>query len=418
MIEWSHAVIGRHVELINGFAFPSDGFTQGEGIPLIRIRDLNRCDTEVNFRGRYPERYLVKKGDLLIGMDGDFLTIRWKGDDALLNQRVCKLLTKDGGRLVQDFLFYRVSEAITGINRITAATTVKHLSSKDILGITIELPPKPEQDKIAHILSTIDQAIEQTDALIAKQQRIRNGLMQDLLTRGIDENGDLRSEDTHEFKDSLLGRIPVEWGIRNIDSISDFVTSGARGWTKYYSEEGALFIRIGNLTRHHINLNWDNTVFVRPPVHVEGSRTLVRPNDILISITADLGIIGVIPEGFGEGYVNQHIALVRLTDPKIDSRFAGWFLQSRAGQSQFERLNESGAKAGLNLPTIRSLLLTDPPLDEQKRIAKTLDANITVMLHLQAVLKKQSNLKVALMQDLLTGKIRVTPLLAAAEVGS
>ena len=351
-------------------------------------------------------------------MDGDFLTIRWKGDDALLNQRVCKLLTKDEGRLVQDFLFYRVSEAITGINRITAATTVKHLSSKDILGITIELPPKPEQDKIAHILSTIDQAIEQTDALIAKQQRIRNGLMQDLLTRGIDENGDLRSEDTHEFKDSLLGRIPVEWGIRNIDSISDFVTSGARGWTKYYSEEGALFIRIGNLTRHHINLNWDNTVFVRPPVHVEGSRTLVRPNDILISITADLGIIGVIPEGFGEGYVNQHIALVRLTDPKIDSRFAGWFLQSRAGQSQFERLNESGAKAGLNLPTIRSLLLTDPPLDEQKRIAKTLDANITVMLHLQAVLKKQSNLKVALMQDLLTGKIRVTPLLAAAEVGS
>ena len=78
---------------------------------------------------------------------------------------------------------------------------------------------KPEQTKIAEILSTVDQAIEQTEALIAKQQRIKTGLMQDLLTRGIDENGNLRSEDTHEFKDSPLGRIPVEWELK-IDSIS------------------------------------------------------------------------------------------------------------------------------------------------------------------------------------------------------
>lgn len=81
--------------------------------------------------------------------------------------------------------------------------------------------PKPEQTKIAEILSTVDRAIEQTEALIAKQQRLKTGLMQDLLTRGIDEHGNLRSEHTHPFKDSPLGRIPVEWEVSDLDVLAD-----------------------------------------------------------------------------------------------------------------------------------------------------------------------------------------------------
>ena len=272
----------------------------------------------------------------------------------------------------------------------------------------IPVAPKPEQTKIAEVLSTVDLAIEQTETLIAKQQRIKTGLMQDLLTRGIDEAGNLRSEQTHQFKNSPIGRIPVAWEVRKIDSISDFVTSGARGWAKHYSDEGALFLRIGNLTRDHINMRFDDTIFVRPPAGAEGLRTLVAPGDVLISVTADLGLIGVIPEGFGEGYVNQHIALVRISDPEIDPRFIGWFLQSRAGQIQIEKHNESGAKAGLNLPTIRSLLVASPPPSEQRHIVRVLDANVGLMSRLQAELKKQSRSKASLMQDLLTGKRQVT----------
>ena len=280
----------------------------------------------------------------------------------------------------------------------------------------IPVAPKPEQTKIAEILSTVDQAIGQTEALIAKQQRIKTGLMQDLLTRGINKDGNLRSEDTHEFKDSPLGRIPIEWDVQSINSISDFVTSGARGWAKYYSDEGAVFLRIGNLTRDHINMRFDDTVFVEPPTSAEGSRTLVLLGDILISVTADLGIVGVIHEGFGEGYVNQHIALVRISDPEVDQRFIGWFLQSRQGQIQIEKNNESGAKAGLNLPTIRSLLVASPPFCEQRQIVQMLDTATNMMSRLQAEMNKQSQLKIALMQDLLTGEISVTPLLTEAKV--
>ena len=84
----------------------------------------------------------------------------------------------------------------------------------------IPVAPKPEQTKIAAVLFTLDRAIEQTEALIAKQQRIKTGLMQDLLTRGIDEHGNLRSEKTHEFKDSPLGRIPVKWEVRRLATVA------------------------------------------------------------------------------------------------------------------------------------------------------------------------------------------------------
>jgi type I restriction enzyme S subunit len=282
----------------------------------------------------------------------------------------------------------------------------------------IGFPPKPEQSKIAEVLSKVDQAIEQTESLIAKQKRIKTGLMQDILTRGIDEHGNLRSEETHEFKDSPLGRIPVEWEVDKLENVSDFITSGSRGWARYYSEEGAIFIRIGNLTREHIHMRFDDVICVNPPLTSEGKRTEVNAGDLLISITADLGIIAVIPIEFPEAYVNQHIALVRINKSKIVPCFAGWFLAGYRGQSQFDKLNESGAKAGLNLPTIKNLLVPMLDISEQEKIVKTLEANIYVLMEHQSQLSKLRSLKTALMQDLLTGKKQVTPLLENMEVCS
>ena len=171
-----------------------------------------------------------------------------------------------------------------------------------------------QQTKIADVLTAVDRAIEKMEALIAKYQRIKTGLMQDLLTRGIDEHGRVRDPATHKFKQSPVGRIPNEWQILALGSedVSSSITSGSRGWAKYYAEEGALFLRISNLTRKHINLRWDDIKYVMPPHEAERKRTSVAPGDLLISITADLGIIGVAPEGLGEAYVNQHIALIRL----------------------------------------------------------------------------------------------------------
>jgi type I restriction enzyme S subunit len=329
------------------------------------------------------------------------------------NQGCKSIQPKEG--IDSHFLYYSLLFNVEKIKRIGEGTTFAEISKTALSGVAIEVPEDPvEQQQIAEVLTAVDQAIERTEALATKQRRIQTGLMQDLLTRGVDHSGAIRSEHTHQFKDSPIGRIPVEWDAVPLKIVSEFVTSGSRGWARYYSIDGALFLRIGNLTRDHINLRFDDVVRVVPPKSSEGRRTSVAPGDLLISITADLGIIGVIPDGFEEAYVNQHIALVRVTPSKANSRFLGWFLSSRRGQSQFERLNESGAKAGLNLPTIERLIVpTTKDPHEQAAIAQVLDATTRSTHDTLRRLEKLRRFKAGLMQDLLTGRKRVTPLLAA-----
>lgn len=397
-----------------------------EGVPLLSAKDVRdgRLDIPEDCR-------LISESDYALLHKNYQL----QGDDVLLtivgSIGRCCLVPKDGprftfqrsvavvraskvkpGYLYQYFRGWKFQRSLEDVTNASAQGGV-YLGA--LAKLLVSYPAsRAEQSKIAEVLSTVDRAIAQTEALIAKQQRIKTGLIQDLLTRGIDEHGNLRSEATHAFKDSPLGRIPVEWEVKRLDSVAEFVTSGARGWAKYYREDGAIFLRIGNLTREHIDLRLDDIVYVQPPTSTEGTRTRVEQGDLLISVTADLGIIGVIPTNFSVAYVNQHIALARLDSEKASPRFVGWFLSAYQGRRQFDKLNESGAKAGLNLPTVRSLLFASPSRAEQNRIAAMLDASVEGGMQRVDTLRKLRHLKTALMQDLLTGKVRVTPLLQQA----
>ena len=184
--------------------------------------------------------------------------------------------------------------------------------------------------------------------------------MQDLFRYGIDEHGQIRNEKTHKFKRSPIGKIPAGWDIKPLKNLREFITSGSRGWAKYYTESGALFLRIGNLTRENVNLRFDDIVYVKPPKDSEGNRTRTNPGDVLISITADLGIIGFVPATLTEAYVNQHIALLRFADPDVLAPWIAFYLWSIYGQKQFQTLNDGGAKAGLNLPTVDNLFVMTP----------------------------------------------------------
>lgn len=413
---WEKVPIGRFVELINGFAFPSEGFTDGEGTPLIRIRDLDNQRTAVNFSGKYDSRYLVKKGDLLIGMDGDFLTVKWKGCDALLNQRVCKLITKDPATLSQDFLFYRVIEEVIRINRITAATTVKHLSSNDVLGIEIELPPTPEQTKIAEILSTVDRAIEQSETLIAKQQCIKTGLMQDLLTRGIDEHGNLRSEQTHKFKDSPLGRIPVEWEVKSFGEIlgksGGVLQTGPFGSQLHsyeYVSEGVPVVMPQDINSNGISTSDIARITQKKAQSLARHRMI--PGDLVFARRGDLSRCAVIGEKESGWLCGTGCLLMR---PPINVLSPNWTAETyRFHPSQ---LQVTARAVGSTMPNLNTSILSDinvtlPSIGEQTRIESKLQAIFSDEIAIRNRLQKLRSLKNALMQDLLTGKKRVTPLL-------
>jgi type I restriction enzyme S subunit len=158
---------------------------------------------------RLGEDYLYEGESIILGRKGTIDRVYFATGRFWTIDTACYL--SGFGDTVPRWLFYYLQTL--DLRQMNEATGVPSLSRDLLYKIEIPTPPKPEQTKIAEILSTVDRAIEQTEALIAKQQRIKTGLMQDLLTRGIDEHGNLRSEQTHKFKDSSFGRIPVEWEV-------------------------------------------------------------------------------------------------------------------------------------------------------------------------------------------------------------
>lgn len=188
-----------------------------------------------------------------------------------------------------------------------------------------------------------------------------------------------------------------------IRNTADIVTSGSRGWAKYYSETGALFIRIGNLTHAGIDIDLDDVQHITPPNNAEGTRTKLRTKDVLISITADLGSIGFVTENIQEAYINQHIALVRFSNP-VQGKFMAWYLRSEYGQKDLLKNKRGGGKLGLGLDDIRdtpvpivSDLVAQKTVDEIEErlsvcdsIEKTVDATLA-----QAGAMRQSILKQA-----------------------
>lgn len=298
------------------------------------------------------------------------------------------------------------------------STNQLELSRQSLRASVLPVPAVQEQREIAQILDTLDTVIHETEAIIAKLKAVKQGLLHDLLTRGIDANGELRppqAEAPHLYKPSPLGWIPKEWDVVPLESVSKLVTSGSRDWARFYADSGALFVRIGNLTREHINFRYESTMYVHPPRNADGQRTRLESDDILISITADLGIIGVVPDGLGEAYINQHIALVRPDLSAVNSRFVGHYLAGPVAQTYISKLNDAGAKAGLNLPTIRRLLTAKPLRSEQDHIAARLDEIDNRIQNAATESAKLRELKAGLMDDLLTGRVRVTPLLEEAQ---
>ncbi|MEZ8321547.1 restriction endonuclease subunit S, partial [Vibrio splendidus] len=316
---------------------------------------------------KWMTRGHCEKGDIVFTMEAPLGNVAQIPDDKkyILSQRVV-LLKVDEKKVSDDFLAYvfRGDNFQRDLVRNSTGSTVSGIQYKKLSRFNIELPAIFQQQKIAKILSTVDKLIEKTQALIDKYTQIKKGMMVDLFTRGIDLSGtpetnlnygQLRSsyEDSPElYKKTEFGWVPKDWKVSSLDSLAEKITSGSRDWAAHYADEGDLFVRISNLTREHINFRWNSIRYVDIGGGSEGERTRLKEGDILISITADLGIIGVVPVGLGRAFINQHTALVRLESGIANSRYVGNFLQSSSGQKQIEKFNDSGAKAGLNLPTV------------------------------------------------------------------
>ncbi|MEL1134730.1 restriction endonuclease subunit S [Desulfitobacterium sp. THU1] len=198
--------LGDVCELTNGYAFESAYFSNnGKGMPIIRIRDVVRGFTETYTTEPYKEEYVIKKGDLLIGMDGEFNIAPWNSDDALLNQRVCKI-ESSSRKVLNSYLLYYLPKALKAIEEATSFVTVKHLSSKKINEIEVPLPPLEVQRHIVDVLHHTGILIEKRKAQIEKF---------DLL---------IKSQFIEMFGDPVNNQ--MGWPLYSIDDLTDSIETG------------------------------------------------------------------------------------------------------------------------------------------------------------------------------------------------
>jgi type I restriction enzyme S subunit len=171
--------------------------------------------------------------------------------------------------------------------------------------------------------------------------------------------------------------LPANWETATLGELTEFVTSGSRGWARYYSQDGPLFLGVGNLDRGTVRINLSDMQHVRPPEGAEGKRTRIESGDILLSITADVGMVGLAPPDLTEAYVNQHIALMRPL-PSVDSRALAYAMLDPMGLQRLAREAQYGAtKPGLSLIQVRDFPVLIPPLNEQHRIIDAIESYLT-----------------------------------------
>ena len=209
------------------------------------------------------------------------------------------------------------------------------MSRADLMDFPIVLPPQPTQRAIAAFL---DRETAKIDTLIGEQRRLiallkekRQAVISHGVTKGLKPDAPMKDSGIE-----WLGKVPAHWEVSRLKFHITLLTSGSRGWGDFYADEGPIFVRIGNMARDTIQLDLADLQRVAVPEDAEGARTKLQANDLLFSITAYLGSVAVVPEGLGEAYVSQHVALCRLNEAAPDAKWLGYLALSEVGKTHFD----------------------------------------------------------------------------------
>lgn len=291
-----------------------------------------------------------------------------------------KILTANTELVLPKFIYYRMQ--IIQFDH----STHKRYWIQQYSKIRVEIPSIEEQrrvvDRIEEMFSNLDKSVELLQ-IVRKQMIVyRQAVLKE-----------------------IFSCLEPQKTIREMASL---VTSGSRGWAKYYSSDGAMFIRIGNLTRTDIIIDFNDVQRVSLPDKAEGIRSRLQPNDVLVSITADLGSIGLVPEKIEEAYINQHIAMIRFNKPS-QGRLMAWYLRSEYGQKDLLKNKRGGGKLGLGLDDIRDTKVPDISDIEAEKIVAEIELRLSVCDRIEqsidAIVKQADAMRLDILKQAFEGSL-------------
>ena len=393
-VEWATASLGTVATIKMGQSPPSSTVNEdGNGLPFIQ------GNAEFGLRNPLPMKFCTKPqkqaqpSDILLSVRAPVGALNL-ADKSLCIGRGLSAITATA--IEVPFLWHALRWKVSDLVRVSQGSTFVAVNKADLCGLEIPFPPSTEQRKIAAILSSVDDAIEKTQAVIAQVQVVKRGLMQELLTRG------LPGRHTR-FKQTEIGRIPEEWEVVELASVAS-VERGKfahrpRNDPQFYGgqypfiQTGDVVACDGLISKYSQTLNEDGLAISR----------LFPSGTIVVTIAANIGSTGitVFDVAFPDSLVGVQAG------PRVDTHFLELVLRNR--KRELDKFAPESAQKNINLNTLKPLKIPLPAMLEQTKIAESVWSIIMR-------LKKESDhydgltrIKSALMSVLLTGEIRVTP---------
>jgi type I restriction enzyme S subunit len=347
--EWRTRKLGEILDVQNGFAFDSERFSESHGLPLIRIRDLkNGAATVVRYGGDYDEKFVVRDGDFLIGMDGEFRCYKWRGQDALLNQRVCRLV-QFSDEIDPEFVGFGINAHLKKIEDITPYVTVKHLSAKSIREIEFTYPNLFEQRRIVARIKECMEREEEIDILKRESLQEAVAVLPSILN-------EVFASQARQASLLTIGEVALE-------------TRYGTSQKCHSNQKGLAILRIPNVAKGAINLNdlkycdlTDN----------EAARICLKPGDLLFvrtngsrDLVGRCAVFDLSEQELNFGFAS-YLIRVRVDQSKVLPRYLAYFLNSTNGRSELDsRRRTSAGQFNINSENLRSIPLPVPSIQVQ-----------------------------------------------------
>lgn len=341
-------------DILYGYPFDASKFSSSakDGMPLIRIRDVKNGYTETFFKGAYPAEYIIRKGDYLVGMDGEFNIAPWLSEDALLNQRVCKIQS-NSPEVSTEYLYRFLKKELKRIEDDTPYATVKHLSAKRLNQVYLDMPSLQEQVRIVAELDLLTGIIDKQKQQLKELDTLAQSIFYDMFGNPVDND--------------------KGWTLETIEKVCSSIVRGPFGSAlkkEYFVEKNDSTYKVYE-QKHAIQKNASiGSYYISEDKFQSLKRFEVHCGDIIMSCSGTIGELFEIPMGSEKGVMNQ--ALLKFTLNRSINKLYFLHLMDFVKDS-FEKRGTGLQNIG-SVGTIKAIRIALPPIQIQESFAKKIQS--------------------------------------------
>lgn len=410
--DWWYEELNKLVDKITDGTHKTPTYTES-GIPFLRVTDIQKSEIDwsnVKYISQQEHLELIKRcnpeiGDILYSKNGTIgipKIIDWDNEFSIFVSLCLIKMKKQNSYISNKYLeqFLKSDSCMRQIRLRAKQGTVTNLHLEEIRELIIPIPTIKEQEKIASILSTVDEQIDNVDALIEKNKELKKGLMQTLLTKGIGHT---------KFKKTEIGEIPEEWEVVKffdfVDKIIDFRGRTPKKLGMDWGNGNIQALSANNVKMGEIDFSLECYLASEELYKKWMSGNELAIGDILMTMEAPLGNIALVPDE--RKYILSQRVIALKTREFINNKFMKYMLMSDVVQNQLDKLSTGTTAKGINQKNLARVYVKIPVIQEQEKIASILSEVDEKIEEHENKKQKLEELKKGLMQQLLTGRIRV-----------